>query len=370
MRNIYFNIIKKNYLFALFNCLFKKGVKSFGLFVLTFLLANNILYAQDIQFSQFYSAPTYLNPAFAGSAHHYRGTLHQRIQWPSLTANYVTSLFSFDKYFNKYKSGLGFMVIRDMQGTNAISSTQVGLQYAYELHVSDRITVRAGLQLDYMNRSLDWVNLRFPSQFSDVDGFTGGSLPFQLSPRTHMIDVSSGVVVYTPTWWFAFSGHHINTPRQSFMGEASSLPFKGTMIAGYKIPINKATHENVLKASKEISITPTLHYKFQGKSDQVDFGMYGIYDQFLLAYWYRGIPFKKYKVDLHNNESMVAVVGWMYKSISVTYSYDFTISKLTKARSGGAHELNITFIHHKSHKHNKPMRRLPCPHFYKTPQHH
>ena len=51
---------------------------------------------QDIQFSQFYQVPTYQNPAFAGSAHKTRATVHQRIQWPSLDANYVTSFVSFD----------------------------------------------------------------------------------------------------------------------------------------------------------------------------------------------------------------------------------------------------------------------------------
>jgi type IX secretion system PorP/SprF family membrane protein len=349
-------------------------IKGYSIIILTLIFSN--INGQDIQFSQFYSAPLYLNPAFAGSAHHYRGILHQRLQWPNITGKFTTSLFSFDKYFNKYKSGIALMAIQDYQGTNAISSSQVGLQYAYELHVSEKLTIRPGLQLDYVSKSLNYDVLRFPRNF-DSTGYLGGAMPQDLTGRKSFADVSTGVVLYSDKLWVAISAHHINTPNQSFLGNVSRLPAKFTFISGYKIPLTKKVeHESVVEDVKDISITPTVHYKFQGKSDQLDLGLYGIYDQALIALWYRGIPIKQYHAEyvignqifdqkFPNNESMVVVLGWMWKSISITYSYDFTISKLSQARTGGSHELNLTFIQHKHHKSVKPMRRLPCPHFYK-----
>src|SRR5690606_9578417 len=111
---------------------------------------------------------------------------------------------------------------------------------------------------------------------------------------------------------------------------------------------------------------PTFHYKFQGKSDQFDLGVYGIYDVLMLGFWYRGLPIvKQYRKEVPNHESMIFLVGLKMKSFSVSYSYDVTVSRLAAASTGGSHEINLTYLHHKIQKKKKPMKRLPCPQFYK-----
>ena len=65
---------------------------------------------QDPQFSQFYAAPLYLNPAFAGSALEARIGLNYRNQWPQISnANFETFAAYFDTYFDEYNSGVGFI---------------------------------------------------------------------------------------------------------------------------------------------------------------------------------------------------------------------------------------------------------------------
>jgi type IX secretion system PorP/SprF family membrane protein len=321
--------------------------------------------AQDIQFSQFYNVPLYLSPAFAGSAHAFRGTANQRIQWPRANVGkYITSLVSMDGYFSKYKSGVGLMFIQDYQGAGAISSTEVDLQYAYEINLSSKFTFRPGLQVSYVSRSFDYVNALYTHQFND-NGFLGGTGPV-VNPAK-FVDISSGGVLYSDKAWFGFTANHINTPNESFKGGASSshLPVKFSFTAGYKILfLNRNYTENINGNNKVVSLTPTAHYKFQGKSDQLDLGLYGMYDQALVGLWYRGIPFKKYAPNLPNNESIVVLLGWRYKTFCLSYSYDFVISKLSQARTGGSHEINITFIK-SNRKKVKPMKRLPCPSFYK-----
>jgi type IX secretion system PorP/SprF family membrane protein len=321
--------------------------------------------AQDIQFSQFYNVPLYVSPAFAGSAHALRGIANQRIQWPRANVGkYITSLVSVDGYFSKYKSGVGMMFIQDQQGAGAISSTEVHLQYAYEINLSSRFTFRPGLDASYVSRSFDYVNARYTHQYND-NGFLGGSVP-TISPAK-FVDFSSGGVLYSDRSWIGFTANHINTPEQSFKGGASSshLPVKYSFTGGYKfLFLNRNYTENINGNNKVVSLTPTIHYKFQGKSDQLDLGLYGMYDQALVGFWYRGIPFKKYASNLQNNESIVILAGWRYQSFCLAYSYDFTISKLSQARTGGSHEINLTYIK-SSRKKTKPMKRLPCPSFYK-----
>jgi hypothetical protein len=44
--------------------------------------------AQDPQYSQFYAAPLYLNPAFAGATGQNRIGINYRNQWPAIDANF------------------------------------------------------------------------------------------------------------------------------------------------------------------------------------------------------------------------------------------------------------------------------------------
>jgi type IX secretion system PorP/SprF family membrane protein len=321
--------------------------------------------AQDIQFSQYYQAPMYLNPAFAGSAHHHRIISHNRLQWPNLDAKYTSFLLSYDTYFNHYKSGFGLMAAHDRQGPNSVSSTEIQAQYSYELHFHEHYTFRFGLQGGYVRRHIDAADRTFPSQYNNdgqIDGLGNGEALTNLNK--HLLDVGAGGVFYSKHLWLGFAAHHINTPNQSYTGQSSRYPAKFSIMGGYKILLNNV-HHAFFEETKDISLTPTFLYKAQGKADQIDIGMYLNYDQLILGAWYRGIPFKKYASNLQNNESVVAQLGWHFEHFSVCYSYDFVVSKLTQANPRGAHELNLTYIFFKDHKGAKPMKKLPCPNFYK-----
>ncbi|MGB5929648.1 MAG: type IX secretion system membrane protein PorP/SprF, partial [Cyclobacteriaceae bacterium] len=58
--------------------------------------------AQDPQFSQYYAAPLYLNPAFTGASGQGRAGLNYRNQWPSIDANFTTYSAYADYYFDDY----------------------------------------------------------------------------------------------------------------------------------------------------------------------------------------------------------------------------------------------------------------------------
>src|SRR4051812_20306437 len=94
------------------------------------LLLSCTVRAQDPQYSQFYAAPMYLNPAFAGTTDDSRAMFNHRIQWPKLDATFITSSFAFDHYFDRYNSGVGFIVTTDRISASELRSTDVGLQYS------------------------------------------------------------------------------------------------------------------------------------------------------------------------------------------------------------------------------------------------
>ena len=88
----------------------------FAPFVLLVLAAN----AQDAGFSQFYSNPLYLNPAFSGTLGVPRVNLQYRDQWHGLTDAYVTQSVAFDMPVESLQGGIGFNLVRDAQANGML----------------------------------------------------------------------------------------------------------------------------------------------------------------------------------------------------------------------------------------------------------
>jgi type IX secretion system PorP/SprF family membrane protein len=329
------------------------------IFFLMVLTVSGNLNAQDVQFSQFYAAPLYLNPAFAGSAHQTRGIFHSRWQWPGLGARYFTSLLSIDSYFHSAKSGVGFMGYFDDQ-SGIIKSMRLSGQYSYEITLAPEVFIRPALEFAYYRRSLNYSDLIFSDQVTQYGINTGADISNAI---VHMADLSTGALLYSKNFWFGATGNHLNRPDESFTRQNARLPVKYTFVSGYKIFISgEKSNINGVK-QRQTFLIPTVHYKFQGKSDQFDAGIYCLHDIFLAGLWYRGIPFKYYWKELHNNESVVFQGGVKISRISVSYSYDWVVSRLSRAMPNGAHEINITYVYDNKPR-NRPMKRLPCPSFH------
>lgn len=338
------------------------------------LLLSRSGWAQDPQFTQFYAAPLYLNPAFAGSALAPRITVNYRNQWPSV-ANYVTSMVGVDHYFSRFNSGVGLMLINDNQGQGQIRSTEIAAQYAYQVQLSDVSAVRLGLQASYVNRNVGYFGLTFGDQFTNrgfIDGSTSvdAGLLAAAANRNKYVDFSTGALYYSDWVWFGVSAHHINRPSQGFFaGDNSRLPIKGSIHTGLRIPLMGFTGLGD-EYEREISFSPVVHYKFQGKFDQLDLGAYFTYSPLTVGAYYRGLPFKQYKNDnirINNHDALAFLVGYRQDNFSVGYSYDATISTLGFA-SGGSHEISISYIFDPIEPNRKTRNRrknpqLACPKF-------
>lgn len=325
--------------------------------------------AQDPQYSQFYANPLYLSPAFAGSSLVPRVGVNYRNQWPALDATFVTYSASFDYYFPRVNSGVGLIINRDQQGFAKLNSTDVGAQYAYQLQLGERVALRAGVQLSYVMRSVNFFDLTFGDQYTDR-GFTGGPSGEPLldnAANLSYFDFSSGGLLYSDRAWLGVSGHHLNRPSQSFVDGDSRLPIKMTVHAGYKFPLDNETRsglaQNVLAREKSISFA-TL-YKAQGKFDQFDVGTYLTYEPVVFGLWYRGLPIKKTELGLNNNDALIFLVGFKQEGLSIGYSYDLTISNLGTS-TGGAHEISASYefpAAQPKRRVPRSARRLPCPKF-------
>src|SRR4030042_1309674 len=106
--------------------------------VLAFTVMLKSLFSQDPQFSQFYSNYLYLSPSFAGLSVNKRIAFNYRIQWPEIAHGYHTYSMSFDKYIEKFKSGLGVLVLQDEAGTGRLRSLNIGLLYSFDIKMKEK----------------------------------------------------------------------------------------------------------------------------------------------------------------------------------------------------------------------------------------
>jgi len=334
-----------------------------NIFVFVFCLTGFLnLKGQDQQYTQFYANPVYLNPGFAGTSIQSRAAAVYRNQWPSLPKAFVSYNFSYDQFIPSINSGIGITIQHDKAGTGGLTYTSAAINYAYEIQISRRFSVRPALSLGYGSNFLDVDKLTFMDQLArEEDGLATldpDRARFAQKPINYP-DFGGGLVVFSEKMWLGASVKHMNEPVNSIIGTDTRLPLKWSVHGGIKIKVAELG-----AFSRRQHIVPAFNFQSQGLFDQLDLGFYYEYDPLVLGLWYRGIPlFKKNGYNHLNQDAIAVLVGYEINNMRIGYSYDLTISQLTP-NSGGAHELSIVYEWASRKNKRKSKRRImPCAKF-------
>lgn len=300
-----------------------KGLKRIVTVVFVFSVAFSSR-AQDPTFTQFYSNPLYLNPAFAGSHGCPRFALNYRNEWPSLSGNYVTYSASYDQYFKNISGGFGVLATHDQQGQGTINTSMLGLVYSYHLKVSRKFSMMFGARAAWYQKFLDWDKLTFGDMIDPRRGFIYSTGDVPRGGSRGFFDASAGVVGYSKSFFFGFAAHHLNTPNESMIIGDSPLPMRFTGHMGADLQLGKKS-----KYSNGTSIMPNVIYQYQNGFQELSVGTYVKYGSFNVGVWYR------------NRDAFIMTIGVNTGKFKLGYSYDVTVSKLNNGVSGGSHELSL-----------------------------
>ena|ERR1700741_326925 len=325
---------------------------------ITFLflvLYSGFAEGQDMHFTQFYSTPLYLNPAFAGAGGCTRAFLTYRNQWPGISKAYKSYLVSADHFIQQNHIGIGLVVGQDVAGTGNLKTTIVNPILAYETRLGKTVGMRVGFQPGLAIRSINLNNLTFGDQIA-----RGGNVSTMEAPPASktFFDFGTGALFYSKKYWGGFSVYHITRPDESLIEGDAKLPVKYSVHGGGKFILNEDEKDEVNKQA----LTTAFHYRGQKEFDQFDVGVYYTKYIFNLGLWYRGIPgLKAYKPGYRNDDAIAVIIGVTNDRMNFGYSYDITISKLARI-SNGAHEICIAYtVCTKMKKKNKMV--IPCPKF-------
>lgn len=308
--------------------------------------------SQDIEFSQFYNSPLYLNPAFTGVGIGPRFVLNYRNQWPSLNNAFVSYAASYDQYIDPISGGIGFLAMADNQGSGLYRTFSFSGMYAYQISVNDNLAVKAGFSASVNQSSLRYSDLLFYDMIDQQTGAvvfsTNETGPSALT-KTYF-DAGAGMLVYSKKVFFGIGVKHLTQPTISFYNNGKSLlPIRIAANLGYEFKKKK---------NSKGYFAPNILYVQQGTFNQLNVGGYlGIHALNL------GLALRH---DFSNSDALILTAGIKKGIFKTAYSYDATISNL-KGKSGGAHELSLIFNIGDSPKAERKryMKRLAeCPNIF------
>ncbi|WPP49323.1 PorP/SprF family type IX secretion system membrane protein [Catalinimonas niigatensis] len=345
----------------------KSQQKSLILKVLLFILLTKALtieltYAQDPQFSQFFAAPLYLNPAFTGTTKEHRFVANYRNQWRNIANGYVTYAFSYDYNMRDARSGFGLMASVDKAGAVGMGTTNIGFLYSYKIKLSNNWILTPGLHFAYGSRGIDKDKVVLLDQLSYGDASIPSNDPLVFSLKdTDYFDFGSGLLLYNKSFWAGVSAFHMNEPNLSMIGDESRLPMKASIHGGARIRIyNGPFKRNVIP-----SIAPSFIFKKQGNIEQLDLGVNFNYSPVMVGVWYRGMPVREnLEKSQVSQDALIFLVGMKYDQFEFGYSYDITLSSLGPT-SGGSHEISVAYHLYNPNRRKPKMKHkdIPCPTF-------
>lgn len=308
--------------------------------LLFFTVSSN---AQDPVFSQFYSTPLQLNPAFAGVTYAPRITLNYRNQYPNWPNAYATYAATYEQSVEALNSGFGLIVMTDAAGDKLYRSNRISGVFGYKVRIKREHVLKFGVQAGIIQSFIDWDRLQFVDQFDELNGIgdgAGGTNPTEeIRPESlnrTIPDISAGIMYYSPKFHAGFSVKHLNSPDDDLLlinnNLQAGLPLRLTAHGGWEVILEKGNNRR-----PPTFISPNLMFVKQGDFGQINGGVYAGLRQFYGGIWYRH--------TFSNPDAIIALVGYKVGVMRIGYSFDLTVSNLASAPggTGGTHEVSLSF---------------------------
>jgi type IX secretion system PorP/SprF family membrane protein len=228
------------------------------------------------------------------------------------------------------------VILRDVAGSGKLTSTKVYASAAYHQMIGLNSLLTAGFNAGYVNKQINVTDLKFPDQF---DGkFFDNQLPTDVildRTSTGYFDMQVGMnYAYFPTDDLyvngGFSVQHINRAKESFFTNTSgyddriSPRYIGFLNASFKVNdlviVNPIAYYTRQAESSELVAGAGLQYNLSGNGETQLLG---------------GLFFRP-------GDAAIAMVGFAWKNVRLTFSYDATTSGLKNYNGArGAYEFAI-----------------------------
>jgi type IX secretion system PorP/SprF family membrane protein len=323
-------------------------VRKYLLFLISIISVYNAN-GQDLEFSQFYNAPLYSNPALSGFDNGPRFALNYRNEWPSLPNAFVSYAASYDQFFSSINSAVGVIAVSDQQADDIISNNMLAGIFNYRIGITDNLHLNVAFQGGIQQSSLATSRLVFGDMIDPTTGVINSGTAEQLpSSNSELIfDVSAGGLLFSKHAFIGLSAKHLTQPNISFYDNLTQqLPIRLAVNGGYEFDFTPP-----YTGDANAYLTPNFLYVSQASFSQLNVGVQGGYGVLTAGLAYRH--------DFTNPDAVIVLAGVQIGVLKLTYSYDITVSDLA-GQSGGSHEISLILNFFNKDKADE-TKALDCP---------
>lgn len=304
---------------------------------------------QDINYSQFFTAPLYYNPAFTGLNTGLRARFLFRDQWPTLPVDIKSYYFAADIGDRNLpgSGGIGLMIQSDNPGYGLISNLQAALTIGVRIPVTSFMAAQVGIKAAVVQRLVNWDELVFSDQLDPKYGniYQTGFIPPDADKRVFP-DFGAGAILQfiSPTGNIngsvGFACDHLFKPDQAFLSNASApLPRKWVAHGDVVISAGYSSSSFYRAADEPLKINVGFLYQNQANFNALQLGLNLLKYNIYLGGWYKST------LTGNTGSSVALLAGYRYQfaqdmNLKFIYSYDLQVSK-SLSGTGGAHEISL-----------------------------
>ncbi|MFB6257765.1 MAG: type IX secretion system membrane protein PorP/SprF [Flavobacteriales bacterium] len=292
--------------------------------ILSLLFCMGVCYKvkaqRELHLTQYNMHQPYLNPASISSYQDISAALLYKKQWVGFKGAPTFQGVDFNMPIGDTKSSIGLTAFNDGRGIGR--TTDIGINYAYKLQVSDGSYLSFGLTGSLVMMKDNYNKLEL---YDQQDPRFAGSGPNMMSP-----DFRFGSYYFQDRFYIGFATPNILKNR--ITGEegnySTSTEFDPSAIhyflhSGYEF-----------KLAEEWKLQPSTMFKFvSGSPVQVDLNAQVLYkDRYGIGLGYR------------NSKILNAFFNIRFaRNFRLGYAYDYNFSAL-KTSSSGSHEVMVTYV--------------------------
>ncbi len=283
----------------------------------------------DVAVSQYWSAPTFYNPAAVGTdGENLRLRAGSRLQWVGVERAPKLFFGTGDMQLGFVDKRLGGGVVINQESLGLFTNTGVAAQGSYSLALLGG-KLSAGVQLGYYNSKFRGSEVVLPG---DGEGNSGvdEAIPTQdLVGQT--VDAGVGVWYSRPNFWTGVSVMHLTEPTISLgvdtQSDSGVSQFETVLRRGVYFMVGG----NIPVKNTLFQMQPSLFLRNAIDGIGGEANLRASYNRFLTV----GCGYR-YK------EAVTAMVGVEVRNFFAGYSFEYPLSALARV-SGGSHEIVVGY---------------------------
>ena len=286
----------------------------------------------EANISQYYAAPTLINPAATGQTDFVRIRGGARLQWLGIENAPKTFMGAADMPFKVGNSRVGVGAVVAQESIGLYSSMDLGVQASYKLKKWGGVW-SIGLQIGFRDQSFKGSEVYLPDG-DDYHQGTDDAIPTSDIHGT-AFDGALGLWYEHPKFYAGLSCTHLMSPTITMNAESSS---GGSETSSDRKYVFQARRTLYFTSGCNIPIKNTLFEIMPSILVKSDFTFTS--GEIMARARYR--KFLSFGIGYRWDDAVIATIAAEVKNFYIGYSYDYATSAIRSA-SSGSHELFVGY---------------------------